>query len=121
MTVHSRNAHNELAILLDEYSVGPVCFNYYVGGPQDADKLSKRGHFFSVNQRMLTGKHRILLDAVPMDRVLVETDGPFLTKNPLTALRQTYSALSAAWGFPPKEIENQIERNFQTCRTRNSF
>jgi TatD DNase family protein len=121
VTVHSRNSHSELSILLDEYSVGPVCFHYFIGGPEDAVRLSERGHYFSVNHRMLTGKHRCIIGAISRSRVLAETDGPFLTKRPLVTLRKTYSILSNAWGVPVSVVEEQLERNFQACRTRKNF
>jgi len=121
VTVHSRNAHKELALLLDEHSVGPVCFHYFVGGPRDAEKLAGKGHFFSINHRMLAGRHQNILDAVPRDKVIVETDGPFLTKDPLAAILKTYSIVSHAWGLSIQDVEKQIESNFQTCRTYNNF
>lgn len=121
VTVHSRNAHNELFMLLNEYSVGPVCFHYFIGGPQDAARLSERGHYFSVNHRMLAGKHGCIIDAISRSHILAETDSPFLTKCPLATLRKTYSCLSDAWGAPVSEVEEQLKRNFQACRTRKDF
>ena len=121
VTVHCRNAHNELSMLLDEYSVGPVCFHYFIGGPKDAAMLSERGHYFSVNHRMLSGKHQCIIDAISKSHILAETDGPFLTKRPLAALRKTYLSLSDAWGAPVSAVEEQLEKNFQACRTRKNF
>jgi len=51
ITLHSRNAHNELSLLLDKYNVAPVCFHYFIGGPDAAVKLVDRGHYFSINSR----------------------------------------------------------------------
>ena len=121
VTLHSRNAQKELAMLLDEYSVGPVCFHYFIGGTRGATELSAKGHFFSLNHRMLTSKHRRIIDTVPLNRVLVETDGPFITKRPLATIRETYACLSNAWGITITEVERQLERNFKACRTRENF
>ena len=58
VTIHSRNAHYEVSSLLDEYHVGPVFFHYFIGGPHAAAELAAKGHFFSINNRMLMNKHR---------------------------------------------------------------
>lgn len=121
VTVHSRNAHNELFMLLEEHSVGPVCFHYFIGGSHDAARLSERGHYFSVNHRMLTGKHRYLINTISKNKILAETDGPFLTKRPLATLRKTYSILSEEWGVSVSEVEEQLEKNFEACRTQKNF
>lgn len=121
VTLHSRNAHNELAMLLDEYSLGPVCFHYFVGSPMDASKLVAKGHYFSINHRMLSTKHQQIIDVLPHNKVLVETDGPFLSKRPITSIREIYEHLSDAWGITITEVEGQLERNFKACRTRKDF
>ncbi len=118
VTIHSRCAHNEVSNLLDEYFVGPACFHYFIGGPQAAEKLAAKGHCFSINHRMLLSKHRSLIEAVPRDRILVESDGPFLTKNPLAVINQVYEELSKTWHTDKFETEEQVALNFGRCRTK---
>ena len=117
VTVHSRNAHDEVFNLLDEYHVGPVCFHYFIGGPHAAAGLAAKGHFFSVNSQMLKNKHRSIIDAVPRDRILVESDGPFLTKHPLTMIEHVYNELSKIWHTDEIETEELLSLNFFRCRT----
>ena len=117
VTVHSRNAHDEVSRLLDECRVQPVCFHYFIGGPQAAAKLAKRGHYFSINHIMLTSKHRAILDTVPKEQILVESDGPFLTKRPLVMVKQVYDELSKIWHTGRNEIEELLALNFNRCRT----
>lgn len=116
VTVHSRNAHDELSSLLDEYQVGPVCFHYFIGGPHAAAELSVKGHYFSINDRMLKNKHRSIIDAVPRDRILVESDGPFLTKRPLAMIEHVYDELRKIWHTDKLETEELIALNFSRCR-----
>lgn len=120
VTMHSRDAHDEVSSILDEYNVGPVCFHYFIGGPHDAEKLASKGHYFSINHRMLLSKHRCIIDAVPRERILVETDGPFLTKRPLVMVDQVYDELSKVWLLDKLETEKLLTLNFSNCRT-NSF
>ena len=117
VSVHCRNAHDEMSRLLDEYYVAPVCFHYFIGGPHAAAELAAKGHFFSINNRMLMNKHRSIIDAVPRDRILVESDGPFLTKRPLSMIEHVYDELSNIWHTDKFETEKIISLNFSRCRT----
>lgn len=117
VTVHSRNAHEELAQLLDDYHIGPVCFHYFIGGPQAAAALAVKGHFFSVNGKMLRNKHRNLIETVNKEHILVESDGPFLTKQPLKMIQYVYDALSSIWQTDKHITEEIISVNFEKCRT----
>ena len=117
VTVHSRNAHDDIASLLEEYHVGPVCFHYFIGGPHAAAALATKDHYFSINKHMLRNKQRCLIDAVPRDRILVESDGPFLTKRPLEMIEHIYDELSRIWRTERKETEELLTLNFNRCRT----
>jgi len=117
VTVHSRNAHDEVSSLLDEFHVAPVCFHYFIGGPHAAARLAAKGHYFSINSQMLKNKHRGTINAVPRDRILVESDGPFLTKQPLAMIEQVYHELSKIWQIDNFETEELLSLNFNRCRT----
>jgi len=117
VSVHSRDAHVELSLLLDEYSVGPVCFHYFTGNLDAASRIVGKGHFFSINHRMLTNKHLETINALPKTKILVETDGPFLTKRPLTMVRKMYDYLCESWGVSMNEVQAQLQANFEACRT----
>ncbi len=118
VTVHSRNAHEEVGYILDEYDVRPVCFHYFIGGPLAAEKLATKGHYFSINHRMLTNKHKSIVEAVPRDRILVESDAPFLTKRPLATIEHVYEDLSKTWNIEKQEAIELIYKNYTSCRTR---
>jgi TatD DNase family protein len=118
VTIHSRNAHDEVSSILDEYNVGPVCFHYFIGGQHAAEKLLQKGHYFSINHRMLLSKHRSIIDAIPRERILVESDGPFLTKHPLAMIDHVYEELSNVWHIDKIKSEELVSLNFGKCRTR---
>lgn len=117
VTVHSRNAHEEMSRLLEEFHVQPVCFHYFIGGPRAAVELAEKGHYFSINHRMLKSKHRAILDNVPKEQILVESDGPFLTKRPLGMVKQVYNELCKIWCTDQNETEEILNLNFNRCRT----
>ncbi len=117
VTVHSREAAPTLLQMLAETGVGPVCFHYFTGGQSVATDAIDAGHFFSFNQRMLKGRQSALFDTVPRDRVLVESDGPFLTKAPTTATKDAYSLIAERWELSLSEVVEIIAQNFKACRT----
>lgn len=117
VSVHSRGAARELLDILDTHKTGAVCFHYFTGGPVLAATAVKGGHFFSFNQRMLDGKHKALLDTIPRERVLVESDGPFLSKSPIAATETAYSKIAETWNLSLADTVRTISKNFSNCRT----
>ncbi len=119
VSVHSREAAKDLLQMLAKNKVGPICFHYFTAGPVVAAEGIEAGHFFSFNRRMLNGKHKALLDIIPRNRVLVESDAPFLTKNPITATKNTYALIAEHWKIPLSDVVKTIAQNFTSCRTAN--
>ncbi|MDQ6935813.1 MAG: TatD family hydrolase [Actinomycetota bacterium] len=86
LVIHDRDAHDDVLRMIDE--VGPPqrwvmhCFS---GGPQFARSCLDRGAFLSY-AGTVTFKNaeplRAALRVTPIDRVLVETDAPYLTPAP---------------------------------------
>jgi len=118
VSIHSRMAHYDVARILGEEGVQSACFHYFTGGVVAAKELAKQGHFFSVNQRMLRGRNQDLVRELPRDRILVESDGPFLSKAPLSAIKDTYTQIGKIWGMDLSDTESLIAKNFASCRTR---
>ena len=118
VSVHSRGAGAELLQIMTEKEVGPVCFHYFTAGLVVAVMAVESGHYFSFNRRMLNGKHKDLLGVIPRDRVLVESDGPFLTTSPVNATKDAYTKIAEYWDVSLSEAEVTIARNFANCRTR---
>jgi TatD DNase family protein len=117
VTVHSRDAAPVLLQILAESEFGPVCFHYFTSGPGVATEAIDAGHFLSFNRRMLKGRQSDLFNIVPRDRVLIESDGPFLTKAPITAMKDTYELIAERWGASLSETIETIAQNFKACRT----
>lgn len=91
LSVHSRNAEQELLVLLKEYSIKNVIFHWYTGDINLVPKILQEGYYFSVNEAMTLSKkgHQIIM-SLPQSRILVETDVPY---NKRGNLFNTYSFL----------------------------
>lgn len=82
LTVHSVRAvrkvldHIEAALPADR---GRVVLHWFTGTPAEARRAAALGCYFSINSEMLRSpKHRKLVEGLPLERLLTETDGPFV-------------------------------------------
>lgn len=112
LSVHSRNAGQELLALLKEYEIRNVIFHWYTGDVSLVPEILQEGYYFSVNEAMtLTNKGRNIIDRIPLDRLLIETDCPFNRK---CDIKHTYSFL-AELGCYESIIKDNFNRLIESC------
>ncbi|MCY1548740.1 hydrolase, TatD family [compost metagenome] len=57
---------------------GKVVLHWFTGTKSEAKRALDLGCFFSINAGMLDNeRHAPMVQAIPLDRMLTETDGPF--------------------------------------------
>jgi TatD DNase family protein len=79
VSIHSRRAESAIMEMLTEFDVGPVVFHWYSGSLTILDQIIERGDYFSINTAMLNSKSgQRIVDCIPRERLLTETDGPFV-------------------------------------------
>ncbi len=86
LQIHDRDAHEDvLRILEEEGAPERTVLHCFSGGVEMARECVERGYFLSFSG-VVTFKNahalRSALSVVPLDRVLVETDAPYLTPAP---------------------------------------
>ncbi|MDI3545150.1 MAG: TatD DNase family protein [Rikenellaceae bacterium] len=78
LSIHSRNAEKDVLNILQKNNVKFAVFHWY-SGIDTINKIVDLGYYFSINYSMLNSKKgRIIISHIPIDRVLIETDGPFV-------------------------------------------
>lgn len=92
VVVHCRDAHADCLAILDEQQMRdrPVAYHCFSGGPEDAQRILDRGWYISMAGNVTYKNARDLQAAakvVPADRLLVETDSPYLTPEPVRKVR----------------------------------
>jgi TatD DNase family protein len=120
VTIHSRGAWKETWEMVEEAKIGPVCFHYFTGGSAAAETVVRSGHFLSINHKMVSAdsRHCEWVRALPVNRVLVESDAPFTGNgDPVKQVLSVYDFLSDSWKIDRHQVEAQVETNFQMCRT----
>jgi TatD DNase family protein len=125
LIVHTRDADAETAaILTKEAGKGPLTgvIHCFTSGPQLAEKAIDLGFYLSFSG-ILTFKKaeelRAIARAAPLDRILVETDAPYLAPVPMRGKRNepsfvvhTASLLAELRGVAPAELAERTTANF---------
>lgn len=127
LSVHAVRAVDQVLDVLEHASVfggltGNACIIHWFSGTSDQLTRARRvGCYFSVNPRMLDSKRgRAYAQAIPADRLLLETDEPASEGAPWSAARvrgsleETLTQLAALRGDDPAQLREQIA---QTSRT----
>ncbi len=81
LTVHSVRAATSVLDLVEGYlppSHGRVVLHWFTGTKTEARRAVDLGCYFSINLEMMRNeRRRAVVAALPLDRLLTETDGPF--------------------------------------------
>lgn len=125
LIIHARDADADMArILTDEHRAGAFgcvmhCFS---SGPDLARAALDLGFYLSVSGIAAFPKStelREIFAAAPVDRILVETDAPYLAPPPYRGRRNepaytahTARAAAAIWGLEFEEFAHQTSANF---------
>jgi len=125
LVIHTREADDDTARILEE-EIGkgafPAVLHCYTGGPYLARRAIALGLFISFTG-ILTFKNSTALRAIaaelPADRILVETDAPYLAparfrgkRNEPSFVVETAKVLAEARGVSFEEIAQQTTANF---------
>ncbi len=119
MTLHSRGAATMVLDALESQpAAGTAVLHWFSGTRRELDRAVSLGCWFSVGPAMLQGeKGRSLVSAMPQDRVITETDGPFTRQGdaPLMPwdVDQAVSHLAHLWNIPSGEAAEIVETNFK--------
>lgn len=81
ITVHSVRAVRAVLEHVEAFlphSRGKVVMHWFTGTKSEARRAMELGCYFSINAAMLASeRHLTMVQAIPLDRLLTETDGPF--------------------------------------------
>lgn len=117
ISIHSRRAEARVLEMLKEAKRTPVVFHWYSGRLGVLRNAVSDGHYFSVNPAMVRSPNgQKIIDAIPKDRILTETDGPFVMVGNRQAepkdvgLVEDY--LGRIWQMPALEARAVVAANF---------
>jgi TatD DNase family protein len=117
VTVHSRRAEIVVLRLLEAFDVHPVIFHWYSGTLSTLREIIGAGHYVSVNTAMIRSENgQRIAEHIPRDRMLTETDGPFVRAGGRSVLPRDAALvtryLAQRWDMPRDVVANQLDGNF---------
>ena len=125
LVIHSRQADNDTARILEEETGGgafPAVLHCYTGGPDLAARAIKLGLYISFTGILTFKKSddlRAIAASLPAERIMVETDAPYLAPGKFRGKRnepayvvETAKVLAEVRGVSLEEIARQTTENF---------
>ncbi|MEB1806018.1 MAG: TatD family hydrolase [Bacillaceae bacterium] len=118
LSIHSRGASREVIEIIGSNFNGKVILHWFTGGTLELKEAVQNGYFFSINLEMLkTVKGKNLINSIPMDRILLESDGPF-TKQfsdnyDISFIYNTIKKLSLIKSVSIEEMNKLLKKNFK--------
>ena len=119
MTVHSRRAERVVVEMLRQAGTSPAVFHWYSGALGVLEQALADGHYFSVNPAMTKSQNgQKIIAAIPRDRLLTETDGPFTTSGNRPAEPEDVASVeryvATIWNWSVPKVSQQIRENLLT-------
>ena len=119
--VHDREAHADCLAIVTDYPALSGVFHCYSGSAEMAKELLKRGWYLGFDGPITYKNARKALEVLeicPPERILIETDSPYLSPVPMRGkrndsrnLRYVIETVAAVKGLPPEEVERLTFEN----------
>lgn len=118
LTIHSRRAAAEVVDMIGNAYSGKIILHWYSGSPKVLEKALSFGYYMSINTSMITStKGREIVMKIPRDRLLTESDGPFVKVSGRPArpgdMMLVIEGLAGMWGVEKTHAANTIYENFR--------
>lgn len=120
MSIHSRRSATEVLNQLEIYPhAGKAVLHWFTGSKKELLRAIELNCWFSVGPAMFrTEKSINLIRLIPKERILTETDGPFVQLNKHYIypwdVNKAIIKLAAIWGLSINATEIQLKNNFRS-------
>ena len=121
VVIHDRDAHADVFDMILRHPNVRGILHSFSGSPEMAQELVRRGYYISFSGTLTFTNARKVADCarvLPHDRVLIETDAPYLAPHPLRGtlndssnLRYTNEKLAEIWGISEEECAKITAEN----------
>lgn len=117
LSIHSRNAGPDAVELVGDRFPGAAVLHWFSGTQKVLERALSFGFYFSVNPAMIRSERgRAIVSALPRERVLTESDGPFVDVGGVPArpadVKLVVEYLAKLWLMPTDQVERAIDQTF---------
>lgn len=126
LTVHSVRATSKVLGYIEHLlpnERGSVVLHWFSGSASEARRATDLGYYFSINSEMLRSpNHCALVSKLPINRLLTETDGPFVAVAGRPArprdVVHTVEKLAVVMNLSAEMMASQIITNLETLESK---
>lgn len=121
VVIHCRDAYGDLFKILDEEKVERVLLHCFTGTAQEAQEGLKRGYYIAFTGVITYPSANALREIArqtPLNRILIETDCPFLPpeshrgrRNEPSFVGETYAEIAKLKNLSPGDLSAAISQN----------
>jgi TatD DNase family protein len=117
LNIHSRRSAEDVVSMIGSGFPGHVILHWYSGSITTLKQALNNRFYFSINPSMINSKNgQSIIKSLPLDRVLTETDGPFINLNKRIAVPQNVEVvvdyLAKLHGKEKNKVIQIIKTNF---------
>ena len=119
--IHDREAHGDSMEIIREYPEAKGVFHCFSGSTEMAEELLKRGWYLGFDGPVTYKNARKsieVLEITPLDRILIETDSPYMSPVPMRGkrndsgnLKYVIEKIAGVKNMSPDEIEQITAEN----------
>lgn len=118
--IHDREAHEDVFEILQEYKLSNVIFHCFSGNSAFAERCIEKGYYIGIGGVVTFKNAKELKEStkiIPLDRILLETDAPYLSPAPYRGKINTPAYLK----YIAQEIANIKEINIEEVKEKTTI
>lgn len=113
-SIHSKHAEDTVLEILIKNKVKHAIFHWYSGKLSTLEKIVDKGYYFSLNPKMLLSKNgQKIIERLPIDRILFETDGPFVKYQKKMIYPSSLSEIYSDFDKVIPSFKEHVYKNFR--------
>ena len=114
LVIHSRESFNEVFDILKDTSQNKLVMHFFTGSKTEAKRFLDLGAYLSFSTVItLTDDYNEVIKYIPLDRIFLETDSPFIRSNTPIDVEKVYQKVAALKNINYNEFVSKIDSNVE--------
>ncbi len=114
LVIHSRESFNEVFDILKNSHQNKLVMHFFTGSKAEAKRFLDLGAYLSFSTVItLTSDYDEVVKYVPLDRIFLETDSPFIRSNTPIDVEKVYQKAAALKNINYNEFVSKIDSNVE--------
>lgn len=121
-SIHSKHAEDLVLEILIKNKVKHAIFHWYSGKLSTMENIIENGYYFSLNPKMLQSNNgQKIIERIPTNRILFETDGPFARYNKKIIYPPSLAEIYSEFEKVIPSFKEHVYKNFRRLLLEKDF